>query len=731
MILKADFEINRYDFTPQLFDTLHENNYVRDLWPLVYILSDGKVKEAYVGETTDALARMNTHLRSSEKRELTTVHLITGEKFNKSATLDIESNLIKYISGDGQYKLLNGNLGLANHTYYQKQEVYWNTFLSIWERLRSEGLAQHSVDHIDNSDLFKYSPYKSLSLVQRSGLLAIMKSLLDERFRNVVVEGGAGTGKTVLAVFLFKLINSDNEDFNFKEFGESEDEFVEVVKELKLKFRNPKMALVVPMASFRSTLKKVFRNVKGLRSSMVIGPSEVATTKYDILVVDESHRLRRRINLGTYFGSFDKACEKLGLEKTTCSELDWVILQSRKSILFYDHAQSIKPSDVRKEEFDELKSRPVTNIEKLKSQFRVKGGDSYVTFVDKLLNCSIDMSQKFAPKNYPLLLFNSIEDMVEEIKKKDSIHGLSRLIAGFSWPWISQNDRALFDIKIDEYQLRWNGTTEDWINTPSAVNEVGCIHTTQGYDLNYAGIIFGNEISYDRDKNEIVILKENYFDRNGKQSISDPEVLKGFIINIYKTILLRAIKGTYIYACDENLREYLSRYITVADSDKRTTATGYLSAEKVVPFENAIPVYDLQVAAGNFGDIQRVEDAEWIPVPLGYKPSLDLFACRVVGESMNRVIPNGSLCLFRKYVGGSRNGKLVLVESTELQDPDTGSRYTIKEYQSRKTYGEEGWQHESIILKPLSIDPRYKEIVLDGDDSFALKVIGIFEKVIS
>src|SRR6185436_3754947 len=113
MIGMNSFEIKKYEFNPGLLSTIDDNHYVKGLWPLVYILSDEKTKEAYVGETTDAISRMSNHLTNSTKQKLTVVHLISSNKFNKSATLDIESNLIKYMSGDGQYSLLNGNIGLA------------------------------------------------------------------------------------------------------------------------------------------------------------------------------------------------------------------------------------------------------------------------------------------------------------------------------------------------------------------------------------------------------------------------------------------------------------------------------------------------------------------------------------------------------------------------------------------------------------------------------------------
>ncbi len=728
MSLNDVFEVKRYNFNSDLFGDFQNLHYAKDLWPIVYILSDGALKEAYVGDTTDTYARMNSHLKSNAKNKLTAVHLITSEKFNKSATLDIESNLIKYISGDGQYKLINGNIGLANHNYYQKKEVYWDIFKSIWDKLRAEGISKHAIDYIDNSDLFKYSPYKTLTNEQRSGLLVILNNLLNNEYRNFIVEGGAGTGKTILAIFLFKLLNTNNEDFNFKEFGEDESEFVQLIKDLKNKYPNPKMALVVPMSSFRNTLKKVFKNIKGLSASMVIGPAEIARDKYDIVVVDESHRLRRRVNLGAYFGAFDIVCAKLGLDRNVCSELDWILLQSNKSILFYDENQSIKPSDVKKEHFDLLKLQQNTRIECLKSQFRVKGGNDYVQYIDSLLNCSLTPQVPiFNTKEYEFVLFDSISDLVSEIKHREDENGLSRLIAGFSWPWISKKDKTLFDIQIEGEKLQWNGVADDWINSKNAINEVGCIHTTQAYDLNYAGVIFGNEISYDKETDEIVIRKENYFDRNGQVGISDIKDLKAFILNIYKTIMLRGIKGTYIYVCDKNLREYFAEHIAKYKVEK---SVPLVPKANVLPYVNSVPFYDLKVAAGNFSDLQTVTDCDWVAIPSRYKPSSDLFACTVIGESMNKVIPDGSICLFRKYSGGSRNGQIVLVERSTIQDPDSGSGYTVKEYRSKKKSDNDQWAHESIILKPLTNATGYSDIDIQEEELSSFKVIGVFECVL-
>src|SRR5690606_9741708 len=143
-------------------------------------------------------------------KQLTTVHLISSERFNKSATLDIESSLIKYMAADGCFRLLNGNLGLVDHNYFQKDELYSAIFRETWDKLRTQGVASRSLEAIDNSDVFKYSPYKSLSSDQRQSLIEIMRALLDPGLKNLVVEGGAGTGKSVLAIFLFKLIHTDD-----------------------------------------------------------------------------------------------------------------------------------------------------------------------------------------------------------------------------------------------------------------------------------------------------------------------------------------------------------------------------------------------------------------------------------------------------------------------------------------------------------------------------------------
>ncbi|KMQ65190.1 hypothetical protein ACM46_09560 [Chryseobacterium angstadtii] len=703
------------------------NNNHRDYltWPIVYFLKNERKKSAYIGETTDVLTRINTHLKSDEKKHLSSVNLILSDLFHKSATLDLEANLIKYIAADGKYALKNGNLGISNHQYHEKK-VYWELFKSIWGELINRGIAHQQLKDIDNSDLFKYSPYKSLSKEQIKGLKMILNCLLDRNAKVSLIHGGAGTGKSILAIFLFKLLKTDLRDFNYTDFDGEDKELFSLVEEVKEKYNNLDMALVIPMASFRKTISNVFKNVDGLSAKMVIGPADLGRKTYDLVIVDEGHRLRRRVNLGSYYRGFDNNCLRLGLDKFTASELDWVKKQSKKSIIFYDQYQSIKPSDTTRDSFKKLEKESSTRTERLKSQFRVRGGNKYIKLIYKLFDESSNSSvEKYKISSYEFYIFDNLAEMVDRIKKKDHIHGLSRMVAGFAWEWISKKKPEQFDIVIGDDKLKWNSKDKDWVNSKNAINEVGCIHTTQGYDLNYAGVIIGPELDYDFEAQKFVVYKSRYKDKNGKHSIKDDDELLEYVINIYKTILLRGIQGTYVYICNENLRLFMQRFVPLYVSKISNKKIDFLNE----PSENTIPFYDLEIAAGTFSELQESGETKYIEVESSLVGN-EYFACKVIGESMNKIIPNGSICLFKKYNGGTRNGLIVLTEGRCIFDEEYGSSYTIKEYSSKKIANDEGWYHEEIILLPRSTDRQFKKLVLKYDDVIDFKVIGTFVKVL-
>jgi hypothetical protein len=140
---------------------------------------------------------------------------------------------------------------------------------------------------------------------------------------------------------------------------------------------------------------------------------------------------------------------------------------------------------------------------------------------------------------------------------------------------------------------------------------------------------------------------------------------------------------------------------------------------------NPIPLYDFYAAAGTFSELKSEKNFKLIEGPEN-SSSKDYFACKIVGESMNRVIPNGSICLFKPDIGGSRNGKIVLVEYRDQQDPDFNSSFTIKTYSSEKSLSEETWGHESIVLRPNSYDSSYKNIVITEENAAGMRVVGEF-----
>lgn len=731
MITSFDLSIEiseRYNFDKNALEKINQNQWVKNQWPLVYFIQNESKRVAYVGESTNFANRIKNHLANPKKsKAFNQISIIGSDKFNKSATLDIESKLIQYISSEGSYELQNGNHGLINHNYYQ-QDLYKNLFIDIWSKLIEKKIVSKSLKEIENSELFKYSPFKSLNEDQYNSVLEIIEALSVKDSSKIFIKGSAGTGKTILATYLIKLLDSDISNTSIDDYSDNEIQEINLIKAFQQKYPKAEIGFVVAMSSLRKTLQNVFSKTPGLKKSMVISPTQTFKKKYDLLIVDEAHRLRKYKNI-SWRGAFKKCNQKLGLDDSG-TELDWIIANSKNQIFFYDSAQSIKPSDIDSSRFDEVLSDKNSITIELKSQMRSQGGDDYITFVDDLLNIKRTEKEYFAPEKYDLIVFDSLKEMYNQLKTKEEKYGLCRLVAGFSWPWISNvrgDTPDAMDIKLDGLEFQWNRTPEDWVNSPNAFNEIGSIHTTQGYDLNYTGIIFGEEIVYNKNTQQIEIVKDKYFDKYGKQQATD-EDLKAYIINIYKTIMYRAIRGSYIYACDKNLREYFKEHIPAFSKQNKLRI---LNFSDVKPYINSVPLVDIYAAAGNFSELQIAQDDfEWVELPINVSVKEGYFVCQIIGESMNKKIKNGSWCLFKKDSGGSREGKIVLAEHYNIQDSSFGAGYTIKSYHSEKITTDEGWSHKSIVLKPLSFDAQFKDIVLDKNENNELKIIGEFITVL-
>jgi len=179
------------------------------------------------------------------------------------------------------------------------------------------------------------------------------------------------------------------------------------------------------------------------------------------------------------------------------------------------------------------------------------------------------------------------------------------------------------------------------------------------------------------------------------------------------------------FKLEQPIEENLYSYIT---QDKKSIDL-VESAKGIDEDRYTIPFYDFYAAAGTFSELQSEKNFNRIDVEEKYSTE-DYFACRVIGESMNRRIENGSICLFKRYLGGSRNGKIVLVENRDIQDEDFNSAFTIKTYSSKKVQSEEGWTHQEIILSPNSFDSKYQEIIISEENAEEMKIIGEFIKVL-
>jgi uncharacterized protein len=564
----TDYRIDRFPFDAQAISFWAQAEELGANWPVVYTLSNDK--EIYVGESLSAVSRLNQHL-STTKQKLSRVQIILNERFNKSVCLDLESQLIRYLAADGKHRVLNANAGIQDANYFDRDK-YQKSFNELFELMVEDGLLSKPVPEIVNSNLFKFSPFKAVTLEQAAALNGIIERIVGdlktEGDSQLIVQGDPGTGKTIVAIYLMKLLR-DIARASEDELLEDESIFSEFfTPELSKLFSGLKIALVVPQQSLRKTLEVVFSQTPGLSKDMVLTPFEVAESKedFEVLIVDEAHRLGQRSNQNSAMQNkkfTELNIELFGSDDKSKTQLDWIQTKSRHQLLLLDTAQSIRPGDLPLDTTESLveKAKASDSWFHLASQMRVMGGNDYLAFVKGIFTETDFVHKVF--NGYDLRFFDSFIDMRSEILRLDSEHGLSRLLAGYAWEFKTRHEPELFDIELEGIQMRWNQTVTDWVNSPTSPQEVGSIHTIQGYDLNYAGVIIGNDIGYDPISRQIFLRRDNYFDKKGKENnpvlgieYSDDDVLH-FVLNIYKVLLTRGIRGTFVYVCDPALREFL------------------------------------------------------------------------------------------------------------------------------------------------------------------------------
>lgn len=552
-------------------------------WPAVYAINNRR--DIYVGETGNALLRLTQHRRDPKKQHLDVARILLDDTFHRSACYDLESLLIQWFYSDGVYTVINANDGHRNEEYAGRAS-FQPRFREIFEDLRERGLFRHSLRDIENSDFFKLSPFKSLVPDQERAILEILKALFEdieaERRTTMVVSGNPGTGKTVVGISLIKTLRDIEASRGVDDAEQGSpisDYFAQGYPEL---LQGLRLGIVVPQQSLRTSIAKIFDRAPGLDRSMVLTAYDVgkATEPYDVLVVDEAHRLNQRANQSS--GSLNKAFTEInerlfGKDSTEFTQLDWIRAQSAHNILLMDAEQSVRPADLPPEVIGEVvgEAKISRHFFPLRTQMRVKAGADYVGFVRDML--ADRKPERPDIGDYEFALFDDIGAMEKLIRKRDRAHGLSRLAAGYAWTWESDPKKKdmkriplakrPYDIEIDGHRWRWNSADKDWINSPDALKEIGSIHTVQGYDLNYAGVIIGRDLRLDPSTGKIRFDRTQYRDKKGlennrKRGIKYTDAdIERYVKNVYAVLLTRGMLGTYVYVCDEALREHLRAFI--------------------------------------------------------------------------------------------------------------------------------------------------------------------------
>ena len=468
--------------------------------------------------------------------------------------------LIEYLSADDKFNLLNKVRGQKIHSYNGIENVQ-SMFQAIWNQLIEEGIASEKLGEIHNKFIYKYSPFKDLSANQIEVCKDIFNTMLTTSNSRHLITGDPGTGKTIVLTNILYALAYDNETGKVREGLNYED-----------------IALVVPQ-THSLNLYKSLMNKLGLQSITVLSPSQFIKqaksrgTKYKYVFVDEAHRLKQ------YFGKQARDLKHLVTDNGYTTELELIETFAYHLTVVYDPYQTIRPADIDTDVFQHL----TVNYKRhpLHKQFRLKSGEQYLAWLRKYLQIAnnVGVYEEGLLQGYDFKVMDSITELNDSIKSLNKEYELCRVVAGYSWKWATQKDKNLYDIKdpVTGNTFIWNSKVKDWINFKNSVDEIGCIHTTQGADLNYIGVILGAEIDcyytgeengdYDLNKAEIIVNPKEYKDRNGlpiKGTDLNNEELTSYIKRIYYVLLSRGINGCYVYAVNQNMQRYLKEIVKVS-----------------------------------------------------------------------------------------------------------------------------------------------------------------------
>jgi DUF2075 family protein/nucleoside-triphosphatase THEP1 len=528
----SKIDIKTMPFDKASIDSI--NGYYTD-YPVVYFLNNDTT--VYIGETVAVRNRMKDHLNNRERKSLKKMSLIIHEKFNRSATYNIETKLINYFLADERYKLQNKSqtVNSVMHNYYEKKFFNEELFEDIWDELLNKDIVDNSRNTIENKDIFKLSPFKELSIeqleLQQKIIEVCKKHINDDEPFVFLIKGEAGVGKSVV---LSSVINK----------------IQELSKEKSSPLYNTNNYLLVNHTEMLKTYKKIAGNVKALtkknfeKPTSFINQRKKSSKKADIVLVDEAHLLLTKSD------PYNNFVEE--------NQLHEIIRHSKIVIAVYDDKQVLKMKSYWNEErlqsiIGNYNTEPTY---KLTNQFRMHANNQMVNWIDHFVEKKITEIPK--DTQYDFRIFESAATMYDVIQEMNNKYGLARIVSTFDY--IHKKDNQEYYVEDDNFKLPWNGDYGNitWAEKAETVREVGSIYTIQGFDLNYVGVILGPSISYDEDTDELKILTENYKDTEayrGKDDFKNSEDIKEkIILNSLNVLMKRGIHGLYIYASNPKLR---------------------------------------------------------------------------------------------------------------------------------------------------------------------------------
>ncbi|HEY5039973.1 MAG TPA: DNA/RNA helicase domain-containing protein, partial [bacterium] len=456
-------------------------------------------------------------------------------------------------------------------------------------------------------------------------------------------------------------------------------------------------------------------------------PAQIKENELDILLVDEAHRIEKKSNF-----QFMRA-----ENRTDMPQVDQLIRCAKTTVFFIDDKQNVRSREIGgslllKEGAEKFK-RTLDEVV-LTTQFRCMGSNDYLLWLESTLGYS--QEKRFLSKNeiFEFKIFDNPKSMYEELRKRENEkQNSARIVAGFCWPWsqaLDSDGELVKDVQIGSFAMPWETHGKitppegyvrwyEWAYKPEGFKQVGCIYTAQGFEFDYVGVIIGKDLIYDPAsdglKADIAATKDPTLRQNRDK-------FETHVKNIYRTLLTRGMRGCYVYFVDKDTEKFFkSRMESFIPNEMPFN----ILAEQA---PGLVPLYSLEAAAGAFGSNPSVQEQGWVKVPGLEKPNPEHFVARVVGKSMEPLIPDGSYCLFRRYTGGSREGKIVLAQSAAIQDPENSGSFTVKKYHSEKVEGQDDdWSHAKIELHP--INKNYKPIVLSSGDG-EINVLAEFQRVI-